>query len=139
MSTAKITGIGGIFFKAQAPEKLKQWYATHLGLILNPYGATFEMRNAITPNKIKYLHWSVFPNDTDYFHPSTKPFMLNYRVQNMEELIRKLQKSGIKFIDTLVSYPYGKFIHLLDPEGNVIELWEPREDFFDTMQIPTNK
>lgn len=139
MSNPKITGLGGVFFKAQAPEKLKEWYARNLGLILNPYGATFEMRNAQNPSKIKYLHWSVFPSDTDYFHPSDKPFMFNYRVQNLEQLIMRLQRIGVDFIDTMVSYPYGKFIHLLDPEGNAVELWEPREDFFDTMKIPTNK
>jgi predicted enzyme related to lactoylglutathione lyase len=135
----KITGIGGIFFKAQEPEKLQQWYAKHLGLILNDYGATFEMRHPKKPDKIKYIHWSLFSNDTEYFDPSTKPFMINYRVEHIEKLVEKLTQIGIKFIDTISSYPYGKFVHLLDPEGNAIELWEPKESFFDTLKIPTNK
>ena len=139
MSDPKIIGIGGIFFKSEAPEKLKKWYAQHLGLVLNNYGATFEMRHLKEPKKAKYIHWSVFPNDTNYFYPSGKPFMINYRVQEIEEMVKKLKKMGVEIIDKISRFPYGKFVHILDPEGNAIELWEFKEDFFDTMEIPTNK
>ena len=139
MSDPKIIGIGGIFFKSTSPEKLKKWYAQHLGLVLNPYGATFEMRHLKNPDKAKYIHWSVFPNDTDYFDPSDKPFMINYRVQEIEKLVKKLKEIGVIIIDKITTYPYGKFVHILDPEGNGVELWEPKEDFFDTMKVPTNK
>ena len=139
MDDPKIIGIGGIFFKSAAPEELKNWYAQHLGLVPNMYGATFEMRHLKNPKKAKYIHWSVFPNDTDYFDPSTKPFMINYRVQEIEKLVKNLRKIGVEIIDEITTYPYGKFVHILDPEGNAIELWEPKEAFFDTMGIPTNK
>lgn len=139
MSDPKIIGIGGVFFKSASPEKLKKWYAQHLGLVLNPYGATFEMRHLKNPEKAKYIHWSVFPNDTDYFAPSDKPFMINYRVQEIEKLVEKLVSIGVIIIDKIITYPYGKFVHILDPEGNAVELWEPKEDFFDTMKVPTNK
>ncbi len=139
MSDPKIIGIGGIFFKSTSPEKLKKWYAQHLGLVLNPYGATFEMRHLKNPDKAKYIHWSVFPNDTDYFDPSDKPFMINYRVQEIEKLVKKLKEIGVIIIDKITTYPYGKFVHILDPEGNAVKLWEPKEDFFDTMKVPTNK
>lgn len=139
MSDPKIIGIGGIFFKSEAPKKLKKWYAQYLGLVLNNYGATFEMRHLKEPNKTKYIHWSVFPNDTDYFEPSDKPFMVNYRVQEIEKMVEKLKKVGVEVIDKITSFPYGKFVHILDPDGNAIELWEPKEDFFDTMGVPTNK
>ncbi|CAI8168140.1 MAG: Uncharacterised protein [Bacteroidota bacterium] len=139
MSDPKIIGIGGIFFKSIAPEKFKKWYAQHLGLVLNNYGATFEMRHLKEPKKAKYIHWSLLPNDTDYFHPSNKPFMINYRVQEIEKLVRKLKRMGVEIIDKITNFPYGKFVHILDPEGNAIELWEPKEDFFDTMGVPTNK
>jgi len=139
MSDPKIIGLGGIFFKAQSPKKLQKWYAQHLGLVLNPYGATFEMRNAKNPDKIKYIHWSVFANDTDYFNPSKKSFMINYRVQEIEKLVKKLKGIGVTIVDKINTYPYGKFVHILDPEGNAIELWEPKEDFFDSMDVPTNK
>lgn len=139
MSDPKIIGIGGVFFKSASPEKLKKWYAQHLGLVLNPYGATFEMRHLKNPEKAKYIHWSVFPNDTDYFAPSDKPFMINYRVQEIEKLVEKLVSIGVIIIDKIITYPYGKFVHIMDPEGNAVELWEPKEDFFDTMKVPTNK
>lgn len=139
MNDPKIIGIGGVFFKSEAPEILKKWYAQHLGLVLNPYGATFEMRHTKNPEKTKYIHWSVFPNDTNYFDPSNKPFMINYRVQKIEKLIIKLKEIGVEIIDEIMSFPYGKFVHILDPEGNAIELWEAKEDFFDTMEVPTNK
>ena len=139
MSDPKIIGIGGIFFKSIAPEKFKKGYAQHLGLVLNNYGATFEMRHLKEPKKAKYIHWSLLPNDTDYFHPSNKPFMINYRVQEIEKLVRKLKRMGVEIIDKITNFPYGKFVHILDPEGNAIELWEPKEDFFDTMGVPTNK
>ncbi|MGB0357969.1 MAG: VOC family protein [Flavobacteriaceae bacterium] len=139
MSDPKIIGIGGIFFKSTSPEKLKKWYAQYLGLVLNPYGATFEMRHLKNPDKAKYIHWSAFPNDTEYFKPSEKPFMINYRVQGIEKLVEKLIDNDVVIIDKITTYPYGKFVHILDPEGNAVELWEPKEDFFDTMKVPTNK
>ena len=139
MKEPKVIGIGGVFFKAQSPDKLKDWYAQYLGLILNPYGATFEMRHHKNPKKAKYIHWSVFPNDTDYFNPSKKAFMINYRVQEIEKLVNKLRTVGVTVIDKITTYPYGKFVHILDIEGNAVELWEPKEAFFDTLEVPTNK
>ncbi len=139
MKEPKIIGIGGVFFKAQFPEKLQNWYKKHLGLVLNPYGATFEMRHPKNPDKTKYIHWSVFPNDTEYFDPSKKSFMINYRVQEIEQLVKQLKQIGVTIIDKISTYPYGKFVHIIDPEGNAIELWEPKESFFDNLKVPTNK
>ena len=65
--------------------------------------------------------------------------MINYRVQEIEKLVKKLRKNGVEIIDEITTYPYGKFVHVLDPEGNALELWEPKEDFFDSMKVPTNK
>lgn len=139
MKEPKIIGIGGIFFKAKSEENLKAWYQNNPGLVLNPYGATFEMRHSKNPEKAKYIHWNIFPNDSEYFKPSDKEFMINYRVQEIEGLVQKLKNSGVTVIDKIVTFPYGKFVHILDPEGNIIELWEPKEDFIDTLQVPTNK
>ena len=139
MKEPKIIGIGGIFFKAKSEENLKAWYQNNLGPVLNPYGATFEMRHSKNPEKAKYIHWNIFPNDTEYFKPSDKEFMINYRVQEIEGLVQKLKNSGVTVIDKIVTFPYGKFVHILDPEGNIIELWEPKEDFIYTLQVPTNK
>ena len=101
--------------------------------------ASFEFRNAKNPNKIQYFLWSVFKNDTDYFSPSKKDFMINFRVENIEKTVDYLREVGTEIIDEISSYPYGKFVHILDPEGNAIELWEANDDFFSDLMGPTNK
>jgi predicted enzyme related to lactoylglutathione lyase len=121
----KVTGIGGIFFKSEDPAKMRQWYATNLGLEVNEYGSTFETRNANNPNETNYLQWSPFTSKTDYFEPSQKDFMINYRVQEIEALVAKLKANGVTILDDIEQYEYGKFVHILDAEGNKIELWEP--------------
>ena len=121
----KVTGIGGIFFKCKDPNKIKDWYKTHLGLNTNQYGASFEWREEADPAKKGSTEWSPFPETTKYFEPSTKEFMINYRVDNLEALVEELKKEGVTIVDKMESYEYGKFIHIMDPEGNKIELWEP--------------
>jgi len=123
----KVTGIGGIFFKTENPEKIRKWYNKNLGLVTNEYGSMFEFRQSETPDKKAYLQWSPFDKNTKYFDPSEKEFMINYRVQNIEELVEELKQNGVIILDTLETYDYGKFIHILDPENNKIELWEPAE------------
>ena len=126
----KVTGIGGIFFKCKDPEKVKAWYAKNLGLVVDAYGSSFESRNANKPEEINYLQWSPFKDDTNYFEPSKKEFMINYRVENLTALVAELKKDGVTILDEIESFDYGKFIHILDPEGNKIELWEPVDQVF---------
>jgi len=126
----KVTGIGGIFFKSADPEKIKNWYHQNLGLVIDAYGSSFEFRNAINPSEINYLQWSPFKEDTNYFEPSKKEFMINYRVENLDSLLKELQKEGVTICDEIESYDYGKFIHIMDPDGNKIELWEPVDQIF---------
>jgi len=126
----KVTGIGGIFFKCNSPEKMKDWYADNLGLVTNEYGSVFEFRKSDEPHSKAYLNWSPMPQTTDYFKPSQKEFMINYRVENIEELVEELKNSGVTIVDEIETYEYGKFVHILDPEGNNIELWEPIDDSF---------
>ena len=135
----KVIGVGGIFFKAKKPSRLRKWYKDHLSFNLNPYGSSFEFRNANNPEKVQYFLWSVFKNDTDYFSPSTKEFMINFRVENIEKTVAYLRKIGTKIIDEVTTYPYGKFVHILDPEGDAIEFWEANDDFFSDLIGPTNK
>lgn len=135
----KVTGIGGIFFFSDDPTKIKEWYSTNLGLETNEYGSTFESRNANRPDEINYLQWSVFKKGDKYFDPSKKEFMINYRVQNIEELVNKLRENGVTILDEIDSYEYGKFIHILDPEGNKIELWEPVDRVLTEMDGTTAK
>lgn len=138
-STPKVTGIGGVFFKSENPQKAREWYAKNLGLAVNEYGSTFETRNANNPQEINYLQWSVFENNTDYFKPSSKEFMINYRVQHIEKLVENLKKNGVKIVDEIITYEYGKFVHILDPEGNKIELWEPIDSVLTKMGGETTK
>jgi predicted enzyme related to lactoylglutathione lyase len=123
--TPKVTGIGGIFFFAEDKQNLSQWYSDHLGMEVTEWGATFESRNIENPDKVLQLQWSPFKTGSDYFSPSEKEFMINYTVQNIEGLVEKLKESGITVLDEIASYDYGKFVHIMDPEGNKIELWEP--------------
>jgi len=138
-TTPKVTGIGGIFFRTKDPDKTKQWYGENLGLAISEYGSSFEFRNANRPEEINYLQWSPFDEKTDYFDPSGKEFMINYRVQNIEGLVQKLRENGVTIVDDIVSYEYGKFVHIMDPEGNKIELWEPVDSVFTQMGGETTK
>jgi predicted enzyme related to lactoylglutathione lyase len=121
----KVTGIGGIFFKCKDTNKISQWYQKHLGLNTNDYGATFEWYEADDNTKKGQTQWSPFTETTKYFEPSTKDFMINYRVDNLEALVGELKKEDVTVLDTIEAYDYGKFVHILDIEGNKIQLWEP--------------
>jgi predicted enzyme related to lactoylglutathione lyase len=123
----RVTGIGGIFFKCKDPKKMREWYNTHLGLNTNPYGAVFEWRQAADSSKKGFSQWSPFGEKTKYFEPSTKDFMINYRVENLEGLVKELKKEEVTITDTIAKYDYGKFVHIMDIEGNKIELWEPND------------
>ncbi len=126
----KVTGIGGIFFKSEDPEKIKNWYHKNLGLVIDAYGSSFESRNANNPEEKNHLQWSPFPKNTKYFEPSEKEFMINYRVENLLALVEELKKNKVIILDEIESFDYGKFIHILDLEGNKIELWEPVDQVF---------
>jgi predicted enzyme related to lactoylglutathione lyase len=123
----KVTGIGGIFFKCKDPNKVKEWYNTHLGLDAGPYGASIEWRQLDDPLKKGLTQWNTFTESAEMFDPSTKDFMINYRVEDLELLVEQLRKDGVTIVDKIESYDYGKFVHILDIEGNKIQLWEPGE------------
>jgi predicted enzyme related to lactoylglutathione lyase len=123
----KVTGIGGIFFKCKDPKKLKEWYKTHLGFNTTDYGANFEWRQDDDSTKKGSTAWSPFAETTKYFEPSTKDFMINYRVENLEALVEQLKNEGITIVDKIEASDYGKFVHIIDLEGNKVELWEPGE------------
>jgi len=129
----KATGVGGIFFKCKDPEKMRDWYGKNLGLVTNEYGSLFEFRNTDNPEQKGYLQWSPFSETTKYFEPSEKEFMINYRVENIETLVEELKQSGVTVLDEIESYEYGKFVHIMDPEGNKIELWEAVDSVFTEM------
>ena len=131
----KVTGIGGIFFKCKDPKKMREWYKTNLGLSTNEYGSVFEWRQATDSNKKGYSQWSPFSEKTKYFEPSTKDFMINYRVDNMDKLLEKLKKDGVTITDSVQTADYGKFVHIMDMEGNKIELWEPNDIEYEKLGL----
>ncbi len=122
----KVTGIGGIFFYSDNLEETKEWYTKNLGIEINDWGSSsFESRNVDKPDEINSLQWKPFKKGDEYFSPSQKDFMINYQVQNIEELATKLKENGVTILDSIATYDYGKFVHVLDNDGNKIELWEP--------------
>ncbi|ASZ14059.1 VOC family protein [Chitinophaga pendula] len=123
----KVTGIGGIFFKCKDPKQMKEWYQKHLGLNTNEYGATFEWYQSEDNTKKGVTQWSPFAEATKYFEPSAKDFMINYRVENLEALVEQLKKEGVTIVDQIETFDFGKFVHIIDVEGNKIELWEPAD------------
>lgn len=135
----KVTGIGGVFFKSEDPDATRAWYGKHLGLAISPWGSSFEFRNAHDPAEINYLSWSPFKLDTDYFEPSKKAFMINYRVQNLDGMLDQFKKDGVQIIGEVQSFEYGRFAHIMDLDGNKIELWEPIDEVFTAMGGETTK
>ncbi|MEI7661060.1 MAG: VOC family protein [Bacteroidota bacterium] len=126
-NTPRVTGIGGVFFKSKNPAEIRSWYGKNLGLDINDWGSQFEFRNAERPDEINLLTWCPFESGSDYFSPSEKEFMINYTVRNIEGLVKKLSENGVMILDEIETLEYGKFVHIMDPERNKAELWEPVE------------
>ena len=124
----RVTGIGGFFFKSTNSKALVAWYGKHLGLKTDEYGSTFWWKDK-SGNDCS-TQWSPFANDTTYFAPSEKQFMQNFRVEDLENLLKKLADEGVTIIGKMETYEYGKFGWIVDPEGNKIELWEPIDKVF---------
>lgn len=124
--TPKVTGVGGIFFYSDNLEETQKWYSENLGIEMNDWGSSsFESRDLNNPEQINSLQWKPFKKEDEHFSPSKKEFMINYQVQNIEGLVSKLKKNGVTLLDSIKTFDYGKFVHILDKEGNKIELWEP--------------
>ncbi len=121
----KVTGIGGIFFRARDPERMSAWYRDQLGICGEDGHADFVWREHDRPDEIGRTVWSVFPADTDYFGPARPAFMINYRVANLERMLAQLRRNGVT-VEKVEDYDYGRFAWITDPEGNRIELWEPK-------------
>ena len=130
-SGKRVTGIGGIFFKCKDPQKVRDWYKLHLGLNTDQYGTNFEWRLATDSTKKGFTQWSPFAATTTYFEPSKRDFMINYRVENLENLVEELKKEGVTIADTIETYDYEKFVHIIDIEGNKVELWQPEDLVYD--------
>jgi predicted enzyme related to lactoylglutathione lyase len=111
----KVTGIGGVFFKANDAEALRRWYTDNLGIDVSDWGG------AVFGDTV----WSIFKGTTNYFEPSKQPFMVNYRVANLDLMLAQLRAAGVPVDDKVDETEFGRFAWVMDPEGNRIELWEP--------------
>ena len=121
----RVTGIGGVFFKAKDPKALADWYRTHLGLKVEAWGgATFRWADG-DADGTGVTAWNLFKQDTSYFAPSTASFMINYRVDDLHALLAALRAEGCQVEDKVDESEYGKFGWVIDPEGNKLELWQP--------------
>lgn len=129
-NNVKVLGVGGIFFKCKDPDKINEWYSENLGFHTDDYGTMFEAKDPDNPDRNMYLQWAPFSKDSEYFAPSRKEFMINYIVEDIEGLVAGLKKKGVTILDDIEEYDYGKFVHILDPENNKIELWEPKREVF---------
>ncbi len=124
----KVLGVGGIYFKCKNPDKINEWYREHFGFQTDDYGTMFEARDVENPDRNLYLQWAPFSHDSGYFEPSKKEFMINYIVDDIEGFVADLKRKGVVVLDEIEECDYGKFVHILDPENNKVELWEPKRE-----------
>ncbi|MFM6934448.1 MAG: VOC family protein [Flavobacteriales bacterium] len=127
----RVTGLGGILFECENPEEMKKWYQAHLGLQTDAYGTNFEWRKTDNPSEKGFTQWSPMSKQSAYLQPSRNSFMLNYRVADLAALLPVLRSEGVHILDEIETFEYGKFVHILDLEGNKIELWEPNDAAYD--------
>lgn len=127
----RVKGIGGVFFRSKNPADTRAWYQKHLGLKVDAYGTNFATRQYDNPDKMGFTQWSPMEEDTNYFGSDNQQFMINYRVENLENLVEELMKEGVQILDKIESYDYGKFVHILDHDGRRVELWEPNDENYD--------
>jgi predicted enzyme related to lactoylglutathione lyase len=126
VQTERVTGIGGVFFKAKDPKAMLAWYRKNLGIDAKGGYTDFTWREKDHPEEIGHTAWRIFTTNSAYFGQSTSPLMINYRVANLDRMLEQLRRSGVK-IEKVENYNYGGFAWITDPEGNRIELWEPRK------------
>ncbi len=121
----RIVGIGGVFFKSANRDQMRDWYAAHLGLADKGQGAMLPWRERDDPQKEHVTAWTIFPATTRYFEPGQASFMINYIVDDLDALLDRLQREGVKIDPKRMNESYGRFAWIYDPDGNKIELWQP--------------
>jgi predicted enzyme related to lactoylglutathione lyase len=121
----KVTGIGGVFFRARDPARMSSWYQEQLGIGVEAGHSDFLWREHDQPEQVGRTVWSIFPAETEYFGPARPAFMINYRVASLDRMLDQLRRNGIT-VEKVEDYDYGRFAWITDPEGNRIELWEPK-------------
>jgi catechol-2,3-dioxygenase len=126
VQTEQVTGIGGVFFKVKDPKGMATWYRTNLGIQSKGGYTDFTWRDKDHPEEIGHTTWRMFPTNTTYFGESKSSLMINYRVANLDRMLGQLRGSGVK-IEKVENHDFGRWAWIMDPEGNRIELWEPKK------------
>ncbi len=126
-SVERVTGIGGVFMKARDPRAMAAWYRDRLGIRSRGGFADFAWRESDHPDRTGHTAWALFPDSTKYFGPSSSRLMINYRVANLDRLLEQLRRAGVT-VEKVEEQDYGRFAWITDPEGNRVELWEPKGD-----------
>jgi predicted enzyme related to lactoylglutathione lyase len=132
----RVVGLGGVFFKAEDRDRLMGWYRDHLGIDSDSFGFMFRWKENDAPHRTGYTVWGPFAEDTEYFDPSAKPYMVNYRVDDLNALIDALKQEGVQIVGSIEEHENGKFAWILDPEGNKVERWEPIDPEADPYSPP---
>ena len=122
---ARVTGIGGVFFKARDPKALAAWYQSHLGIALEPWGGAVLKWPEDKANDEGLTVWNLAATDSKWFAPSEATFMINYRVDDLDALLSQLREAGVEVVAGPESHENGKFAWILDPDANKVELWQP--------------
>jgi len=129
----RVTSLGGIFFKTPSTEKTKDWYEKHLGFNMEEHGTHFVWQKPDNPLERGHTLWAPFSDKTKYFGREQQQYMVNFRVENLDELLKVLREEGVEVLDTYESHDYGKFAHIIDVDGNRVELWEPNDAVYAKM------
>ncbi len=132
---AEIIGIGGVFLKFDRPAEMREWYTSVLGMPTNGYGVMFEFNHASSTGTGQ-LQLGTFESSSGYFGDASQQVMINFRVDDLEAFAEELRAKNVEIVDNIESYDYGKFLHINDPEGNRIELWEPVNNGFSESDEP---
>ena len=127
----RVTGIGGVFFRSPDPESTRRWYAQHLGLGVDEYGSNFRWRSFSDPERTGFTQWSPFAHDTGYFGDRSQDSMINYRVDDLDALLRRLRDAGVELVGEMQVEPFGRFQHILDGDGRRVELWQPVDSEYE--------
>lgn len=127
----RVTGIGGIFFRSPDPQATRDWYGKHLGLGIEEHGSNFRWRSHADPDRTGFTLWSPFENATEYFGEPDQQVMINYRVDDLDALLRRLRDAGVELVGDMHVQPFGRFQHIVDGDGRRVELWEPVDTAYE--------
>lgn len=131
MRPGRVTSIGGVFFRSADPKATREWYSKHLGLGIEDHGSNFRWRSNTEPERKGFTLWSPFDDATGYFGKPDQQAMINYRVDDLDAILRRLRDAGVEIVGEMEVQPFGRFQHIIDGDGRRVELWEPNDTEYE--------